>query len=71
MVHNTTSVMQMNFEELKEKLEKVSGNKISLLTKINPSLVAGLKVEIEGVELDGTVSGRLNDISKKLSETII
>ena len=58
-------------EALKAKLEKVSGKKISLTTKIDPTILAGIKVELEGVELDGTVSGRLNDISKKLSNTII
>ncbi len=56
---------------LKEKLEKVSGKTVSLVTKVNPDVMAGLKVELEGVELDGTVNGRLNDISKKLSETIL
>lgn len=56
---------------LKEKLEKTSGKSVSLVTKVNPSLVGGLKVELEGVELDGTVSGRLNDISKKISDTIL
>ena len=58
-------------EALKAKLEKVSGKKISLTTKIDPTILAGIKVELEGVELDGTVSGRLNDISKNLSNTII
>ena len=58
-------------QELILKLEKMSGKKVSLKAKINPDVVAGIKVELEGVELDGTVSGRLNDISKKLSETVI
>lgn len=56
---------------LKEKLEKVSGKNVSLVTKVDPALIAGIKVELEGVELDGSISGRINDISKKLSETVI
>jgi len=56
---------------LKEKLEKVSGKKVSLVTKVNPAVIAGIKVELEGVEMDGSVQGRLGDISKKLSDTII
>lgn len=55
-------------QALKDKLEKVSGKTVSLVTRVNPALVAGIKVELEGVEMDGSVSGRLNDISKKLSE---
>lgn len=50
------------------KLSKVSGKKVSLIQKIDPKVVAGVKVEMEGVELDGTVSGRLNDLSRKLSD---
>lgn len=53
------------------KLEKVSGKSVSLVTKINPAVVAGIKVELEGAELDGTVNGRLSDISKKLNDTVI
>ncbi len=56
---------------LKEKLEKVSGKKVSLVTKVNPAVIAGIKVELEGVEMDGSVQGRIKDISKKLSDTII
>lgn len=56
---------------LTEKLKKVSGKEISLETKVNPNVLGGLKVELEGKELDGTVSGRLGDISRKLKETII
>lgn len=56
---------------LKEKLEKVSGKKVSLVTKVNPAVIAGIKVELEGVEMDGSVQGRFKDISKKLSDTII
>ena len=56
---------------LKEKLEKVSGKKVSLVTKVNPAVIAGIKVELEGVEMDGSVRGRIKDISKKLSDTII
>ncbi len=69
-----TSAVELTEEKkkaLKDKLEKVSGKTVSLVTKVNPAVVAGLKVEIEGVEIDGTVSGRLNEISKRLNDTIL
>ena len=69
-----TSAVELTEEKkkaLKDKLEKVSGKTVSLVTKVNPAVVAGLKVEIEGTEIDGTVSGRLNDISKRLNDTIL
>jgi len=69
-----TSAVELTEDQkkaLKAKLEKVSGKAVSLVTKVDTSIVAGIRAELEGVELDGTVSGRLNDISKKISETII
>ena len=52
---------------LKTKLEKISGKQV-LLT---PKVVAGLRVELEGRQLDGTVQGRLSEMSKKLNEVIV
>lgn len=56
---------------LQEKLEKISGKRISLIQKINPAVMGGLRVEIEGRQLEGTVQGRLSGISKKLQEIIV
>lgn len=53
-------------EALKQKLEKLSGKKISLRLKTDPSLLGGVRVELEGKELDGTVKGRLDGLSRKL-----
>ncbi|MFQ6865338.1 ATP synthase F1 subunit delta [Blautia sp.] len=58
-------------EALKQKLEKISGRKISLSQKTDPSVVAGLRVELEGKLLDGTVQGRLSALSRKLDEIIV
>ena len=33
--------------------------------------MAGLRVELEGKQLDGTVQGRLASISRKLNEIIV
>lgn len=56
---------------LKEKLEKISGKTVSLIQKTDASVLAGLRVELEGKQLDGTVQSRLAGVSKKLSEIII
>ena len=34
--------------------------------KTDPSLLGGVRVELEGKELDGTVKGRLDGLSRKL-----
>ena len=71
VVTSAVALDEKQKKELIEKLKKVSGKNVSLETKVNPSVLGGLKVELEGKELDGTVSGRLYDISRKLKETII
>ena len=58
-------------QALKKKLEAISGKTVSMKTSVDPKVLAGLKIELEGKQLDGTVSGRLSDISKKLDEIII
>lgn len=70
-IANVTSAFELSDEQkaaLKDKLEKTSGKTVELVVKTDPSVVAGIKVELEGKQLDGTVTGRLSDISKKLSE---
>ena len=42
------------------------------LTQVtDPSVLGGLRIELEGKQLDGTVQGRLTGLSKKLNEIIV
>ena len=69
-----TSAVKLNDTQLaalKAKLEKMTGKTVEVICRIDPRVVAGLKVELEGNELDGSVEGRLTGISRKLSETIM
>ena len=54
-----------------EELEKISGKTVTLTQKTDPTVLAGLKVELEGRQLDGTVKSRLDDLSRKLNELIV
>lgn len=71
VVTSAVALTEAQTSALTAKLEKISGKKVYLTKKVNPSVVAGVRVELEGVELDGTLQGRLNSMSKKLSETIV
>ncbi len=71
---SVTSAVPLNesqAEALKSRLEKNSGKKIVLIQKTDPSVLAGLRVELEGKQLDGTVQSRLEGISRKLEETLV
>jgi len=71
VVTSAVTLTNEQMEALKERLEKISGKKVSLIQKKDPSVVAGLRVELEGKQLDGTVQGRLSGLSKKLNEIIV
>ncbi len=71
VVTTAVDLSKEQMQALKEKLEKMSGKRISLVQKTDASVLAGLRVEMDGKQLDGTVKGRLSDVSKKLSEIII
>ena len=69
-----TSAVKLSDEQLsalKTKLEKKSGKTVTLSQKLDPKVLAGIKVELEGVQLDGTLSGRLSGIGKKLEEAVL
>ena len=69
-----TSAVALSGEQMKaltEKLEKISGKKVRLTQIKDASVLGGLRVELEGRALDGTVKGRLSGISKKLNEIIV
>lgn len=69
-----TSAVKLNdaqLNALKVKLASVSGRTVTLTEKIDPGVLAGIKVELNGKQLDGTVKGRIDGISKKLNETIM
>lgn len=69
-----TSAIALNdgqIAALTARLEKISGKKISLVQRTDPSVLAGLRVELEGKQLDGTVQSRLSGISRKLDEIIV
>lgn len=69
-----TSAVPLNaqqLERLRAKLEEISGKKIQLQPKVDPSVLGGLRVSLEGKLLDGTVKGRLDDLRRKVSETVM
>lgn len=71
VVTSAVALTEAQAEALKNKLEKISGKKVDLKQKVNPSVLAGVRVELEGKQLDGTVQGRLSGISKKLNDIIV
>ena len=52
---------------LHEKLEAVTGKKIDLKTRVDASVLGGIRLDIEGTELDGTVQNRLAALRRNIA----
>ena len=70
-VTSAVALTEAQVKSLKSELEAISGKTVILRQKVDSSVLGGLRVEIGGRLLDGTVMGRLADLRKKVSETVL
>ena len=56
---------------LHEKLEAVTGKQIDLKTKVDPTVLGGIRLDIEGTELDGTVKNRLASLRSSIANVTV
>lgn len=52
---------------LADSIAAFSGKKPTLIEKVDPSLIGGMVVEVEGKKIDASVASRLRDLSEALS----
>ena len=52
-------------------IEKISGKTVQMSVRIDPAVIGGIRVEIDGKELDGTVQGRMEGISRRLEQAAL
>ena len=53
--------------ELHAKLESLTGKTIDLKTKVDAKVLGGIRLDIEGTELDGTVQNRLASLRRDIA----
>lgn len=56
---------------LTKKLESITGKTVLLLQNIDSRVLGGLKVEVDGISLDGTAKNHLNKLRKRITEIIV
>ena len=69
-----TTAVAMTPEQVKslhEKLEKLTGKTIDLKTKVDAKVLGGIRLDIEGTELDGTVQNRLAALRKDIASVTL
>lgn len=55
---------------LVDKLSKLTGKTIHLEKKVDPDCLGGLRLQMEGLQLDGTVKNKLDAIRSRLLRTL-
>ena len=58
-------------ENIMVLLETMSGKTVVMELKTDPSVLAGVRVELDGKLFDGTVKGRLAELSRRISNTVV
>jgi len=53
---------------LRKRLEQISGKKVVLAIDVNPRLIGGVRVEMDGRRLDNTIQTRLSRLRRSLNE---
>ena len=49
----------------------MSGKTVVMELKTDPSVLAGVRVELDGKLFDGTVKGHLAELSRRISDTVV
>ena len=52
---------------LREKLEKKLARKITLQCQVNPDLIGGIRVEVDGRVIDGSIRNKLEEIKEVMN----
>ena len=52
---------------LREKLEKKLARKITLQCQVNPDLIGGIRVEVDGRVIDGSIRNKLDEIREVMN----
>ena len=71
VVTTAVALTEAQAQALKERLEKISGKTVLLTQKTDSTVLGGIRVELEGKQLDGTVQERLSSLKKKVTEIIV
>lgn len=54
-----------------EKIAAATGKKVIPVKKIDPTVLGGVILRYDGIQLDGSVASRLNDIKKQLADIVL
>ena len=64
-------VPEAQLERLRLRLEEQTGKQVRLRVRIDAAVLGGIRLEMDGVQLDGTVRRRLEQMQALLRDTVL
>ena len=58
-------------EKLRAKLAAMTGKTIELTVRVDPSVLGGIRLDMEGTRLDGTVRHRLDALRADIANVML
>lgn len=55
-------------EALRQKLQQMTNKKVTLITRVDKSLIGGVRVEMEGKRYDNTIQNKLSRLRQSLAQ---
>ena len=68
-----TSAVALNEDELsalRVRLAHISGRQVKLITAVDPALIGGVRVEMDGRRFDNTIQDRLGRLKRSLTQAL-
>ncbi len=62
---------QAQTQKLTEKLQGITGKTVTLINRVDPRCLGGIRLEYDGKQVDGTVQGRLDGVRQLLRNTVL
>ena len=54
-----------------ERLETITGKTVSLECRLSPNVLGGIRLDYDGIQVDGTVQSRLDAVAGLLKNTVL
>ncbi len=65
------ALTQEQTEKLTQKLARITGKQVELLSRVDPSCLGGVRLDYDGKRVDDTVANRLESVRTLLKNTVL
>jgi len=66
IVSSSVKLTETQIQSIKQALSRYLSRSIKVKTKLDKTIIAGLRIEVAGQMIDGTVNQKLEDLKQKL-----